>query len=95
MISDELRHQLEVGDRTRDVDVMAALVDSILAENPELTPLDIEMALRDAGCQSYLVAHDDQGISIVLGMPAWRTVLADADVTPDENRAALAALTRE
>lgn len=96
-ISDDQRRQLLAADRTRDVDVIATIVDTMLDENDNLAPLDVEMCFRDAAAQTYLVADDaNESISVVLGMPAWREALNAAGITPDQNRAALAAMsTRE
>jgi hypothetical protein len=94
VITDEHRRQILVADRTRDVDVLAKIIDSVVAENPDTTPLDVETALRDATGHCYLVAEED-GISIVLGMPAWRDALQAAGMTPEQNRAALAAISED
>jgi hypothetical protein len=92
-ITAELRHQLEVADRTRDIDVIMHIVDDMLVEHTDVTPLDIEMCFRDAAAQTYLVADDpNESLSVVLGMPAWRDALNDAGMTPDQNRTALAAM---
>jgi hypothetical protein len=94
VITAEQRHQLEVADRTRDIDVIGVIVDDMLVEHPEVTPMDIETALRDAAAQTYLIAHDGE-VSIVLGMPDWLTALEHYGMTPEQNRAALAALAED
>ena len=79
---------LLVADRTRDVDVIAAIVDHVLTENPDATLLDVEMCFRDGAGHSYLIAN---GPKIVIGMPTMLAELALAGITPEQNRAALAA----
>ena len=94
MITAKQRHQLEVADRTRDIDVIGIIVDDMLVEHPEVTPLDIETALRDATAQTYLIVNEGE-ISVVLGMQSWLNTLEQHGVTPEQNRAALAALSGE
>ena len=84
---------LLVADRTRDVDVIAAIVDHVLTENPDATLLEIEMCFRDGAGHSYLIANGNPRIAI--GMPTMITELALAGITPEQNRAALAATTRK
>ena len=93
-ITVEQRQQLLVADRTRDIEVISHIVDDMLVEHPDVTPLDIEMCFRDAAAQTYLIAAGGT-LSIVLGMPAWRDALNAAGVSPDQNRAALAAIVEE
>jgi hypothetical protein len=90
-VTAEHRRMLEVADRTKDVDVIAGIVHSIMIEAPDLTLLDIETALRDAGAQSYLIAGDKP--EIVLGMPAMLATLAAIGVTPEQNRSRLSLTT--
>ena len=94
MITDKQRHMVLVADRTRDLDVIATIIDTLLAENKNLSPLDVEAALRDAAAHAYLIAAASK-LSVVIGMPAWKSALAELGVTPDENRAALAAFSKE
>jgi hypothetical protein len=53
--------------------------------------LDIEEAFRDAGSSVYLVTKPT--LTIVMGMPAWRSALDRLGVSPLENRYALAGTT--
>jgi len=94
MITAKQRHQLEVADRTRDIDVIGIIVDDMLVEHPEVTPLDIETALRDAAARTYLIVNDGE-ISVVLGMQNWLDTLERHGMTPHQNRAALAAMSGE
>ena len=61
---------------------------NVLAANPETNLLEIEMAFRDAGSPVYLVAKPE--LTIVIGMPAWRSALDRLGISPQENRYALA-----
>jgi hypothetical protein len=94
MITAKQRHQLEVADRTRDLDVISIIIDDMLVEHPQVTPLDIETALRDAAARTYLIAKDGE-INVVLGMQDWLNTLEQHGMTPEENRAALAAMGKD
>ena len=65
-------------------------VDAVLATSPEVSPTDIEMVFRDAGSPVYLIGKP---ITIVIGMPAWRSALDRLGMSPQENRYALAGTT--
>jgi hypothetical protein len=81
------RHMLEVADRTRDVEVISAIVEAVIAEG--VTVIEVEEAFRDCAAQSYLIADPFQ---IVLGMKEMLDAINAAGITPDDNRAALKAL---
>ena len=95
MITAAQRHQLEVADRTRDIDVIGIIVDDMLVEHPTVTPLDIETALRDAAAHTYLIANDEGEFFVVIGMQDWLNALEQNGMTPEQNRAALAALAKD
>jgi len=59
-----------------------------------VSPLDVEIALRAEDAHTYLVAHDGE-LSIVLGEDNWRDLLAQLDLIPSANRAALAELSKD
>jgi hypothetical protein len=84
MISARHRHMLEVADRTRDVDVIGAIVDGVIEEG--VSAFEIEQAFRDCGAQSYLIAEP---FSVVLGIKEMLDVINEQGITPDENRARL------
>jgi len=42
------RNMLLVADRTRDLDVIAAVIEVVLTESPGATLLDVELCFRDA-----------------------------------------------
>ena len=81
-------HFLLLAERSRDASVITAAVTDVLAANPETNLLEIEMAFRDAGSPVYLIAKPD--LTIVIGMPAWRSALDRLGMTPQENRYELA-----
>ena len=87
MITARQRHMLEVADRTRDVEVISAIVEAVIAEG--IKPIEVEEAFRDASAQSYLIADPFQ---IVLGIKEMLDAVNKDGITPDENRAALKAL---
>ena len=87
-LSVQHRHAVLLADRTGDVGTITTVVTEVLAANPETTPLEIETALRDAGAQSYLIAG---GVAVdCRSVPAMLLTLAEASVTPEQNRVALA-----
>ena len=63
-------HRLLVAERSRDIGVITAAVNDVLATSPEVSPLDIEMVFRDAGSPVYLIGKPE--LTIVISMPAWR-----------------------
>ena len=87
------RNMLLVADRTRDLDVIAAVIEVVLTES-HATLLDIEIAFRDAACLTYLIANDEAP-KIVLHMPAMLQALNELGITPEENRTRLGTTTRE
>jgi len=87
-LSLDQQHALLIAERSRDVGVITAAVNDVLAENPHATLLDIETAFRDEGSHVYLIAGPT--LSVVIGMPAWRAALDRAGLSPETNRMALA-----
>ena len=83
-------HQVRLlaAERSRDIGGITAAVNYVLATSPEVSPLDIEMVFRDAGSPVYLIGKPE--LTIVVGMPAWRSALDRLGMSPQENRYALA-----
>ena len=81
-------HSLLLAERSRDAGVIEAAVNDVLTSNSETNLLEIEMAFRDAGSPVYLIAKPE--LTVVIGMPAWRSALDRLGTTPRENRYALA-----
>ena len=82
---------LLLAERSRDVAVITEAVDAVLATSPEVSPADIEMVFRDAGSPVYLIGKPE--LTIVIGMPAWRSAPNRLGLSPKENRYALAGTT--
>jgi hypothetical protein len=82
---------LLVADRTRKIDVIAAIVDVVMSEGA--TAAEVEQAFRDGSAQSYLIADDK--LTIVLGMKEMLAAVGEANMTPDQNRQALASISKE
>ena len=57
------RHALLLAERTRDISTITAVVEEVLAANPETSLLDIETALRHADRQAYLVANITEALA--------------------------------
>jgi hypothetical protein len=88
------RHKLLMADRTHDADWIAAVIEDYLFEaNPEMTLLEIDQELRDAGAQSYLIAAGPRKFRVVTtGRLAMLWAVAAAGMTAEQNRAALAGM---
>ena len=84
-------HRLLAAERSRDIGGITAAVNYVLATSPEVSPLDIDMVFRDAGSPVYLIGKPE--LTIVVGMPAWRSALDRLGMSPQENRYALAGTT--
>ena len=84
-------HRLLVAERSRDIGVITAAVNDVLATSPEVSPLDIERVFRDAGAPVYLIGKPE--LTIVIGLPARRSALDRLGMSPQDNRYALAGTT--
>ena len=81
-------HKLLIAERTRDIATITEAISAVLAANPDTNLLDVEEAFRDAGSPVYLIAKPE--LTIVIGMPAWRSALDRVGMSPEANRQALA-----
>ena len=90
MLDPKQRHKLLMADRTRDAAWVSAAIEHLLTADPTVTLAEVEAAFRDAGGSAYVVARRDMqpGFVIAIGMPAWRSALDRAGLSPDANRAA-------
>jgi hypothetical protein len=86
------RHRLLLADRTKDATWVRAAIDHLMAADPDVTLDEIEDVLRAAASTAYLVGTAER-FEVVIGFRAWRAALAEAGVTPDQNRQALAGRT--
>jgi hypothetical protein len=78
MLTAAHRHQILLADRSRDVATVTAAVRDVLAANPLTTLPEIELALRDAAAQSYVIA-DGADFRIVIGIAARLAALKPVD----------------
>jgi hypothetical protein len=86
MLNPHPRRRLLVADRSRHAGVSAAVTE-VLAANPDADLFDVEIAFRDGGAHSYLIAGES--LSIVFGMQAMLAAVTAAGMTVKQNRAAL------
>jgi predicted PhzF superfamily epimerase YddE/YHI9 len=94
-ISVEKRRDLLKAERSHnDETIAAAINEAIEASAPDATFLDAEMAFRDAGAQTFLVAVNDHGtVKICHSVTDMLAELDKAGRTPAQNRKALAEIT--
>ena len=89
MITPKQRRKILLADQTRDAAWITAAIEHLLAADPTVTLLEI--AFRDGGAYSYVIAGQGKMVQVVLGMKDWLAALKAAGLSPDANRAALAA----
>ena len=83
------RHKLLMADRTGDAAWITAAIEHLVAADPTVTLDEIEGVLRAAASTAYLVATAE-GLEVVVGFAASRRALAEAGMTAEQNRLALA-----
>ena len=66
-------------------------VDAVLATSPEVSPTEISKWCSAMPLARYLIGKPE--LTIVIGMPAWRSALDRLGMSPQENRYALAGTT--
>ena len=81
-------HALLIAERSRDATTITEAISAVLATNPETNLFEIDQVFRDAGSSVYLIAKPE--LTIVFGLPAWRSALDRLGMSPQENRYALA-----
>ena len=84
-------HALLIAELSRDAATIAEAISAVLAMSLETNLLEVEEVFRDAGSPVYLIAKPE--LTIVFGMPAWRSALDRLGMSPLENRYALAGST--
>jgi len=82
-------HALLIAERSRVVTITEA-IEAVMAMR-ETNLLEVEEVFRDAGSSVYLIAKPE--LTIVFGMPAWRSALDRLGMSSLENRYALAGST--
>jgi len=85
------RHRLLMADRTGDVGWITATINQMLADNPEIDLLEIEMVLRAAAGSAFVIATTE-GFEVIVGMKAWVAALDAFGRTPELNRQLLAVI---
>ena len=83
------RHRLLMADRTGDIGWITATINQMLADNPEIDLLEIEMVLRAAAGSAFVIATTE-GFEVIVGMKAWVAALDAFGRTPELNRQLLA-----
>ena len=89
-ITPKQRLKLRMADRTHDAAWITAVIEDLLAANPETTLLEIDQEFRDAGSPTYLIASPDKLEVITGGRLAMLRAVGAAGMTVKQNRAALA-----
>ena len=90
-LSPKQRHRLLMAVRVRDAAWVAAVIEDVVAANPETALLEIDQEFRDAGSQTYLIAGPGKFQVVTGGRLAMLWVVGVAGMTVEQNRAALAA----
>jgi hypothetical protein len=90
LLTPKERHKLRMADRTHDAAWITAVIEDLLQANPDITPLEIEKELRDAGSQTYLVAGPRKFQVITGGRLSMMRAVTAAGMTVAQNSAALA-----
>jgi len=85
------RHRLLMADRTGDIGRITATINQMLADNPEIDLLEIEMVLRAAAGSAFVIATTE-GFEVIVGMKAWVAALDAFGRTPELNRQLLAVI---
>ena len=89
MLDPKQRHKLLRGDQTKDASWVRAAIEHLMASDPDLNLDEIEGVLRAAASTAYLVATA-KGFEVAVGFAASRRALAEAGMTVEQNRLALA-----
>ena len=85
MLDPKQRHKLLTADRTKDVSWVRAAIEHLMAADPD----EIEDVLRAGAGTAYLVGTAE-GFEVAIGFAASRRELAEAGMTAEQNRLALA-----
>ena len=89
MLDPKQRHKLLTADRTKDVSWVRAAIEHLMAADPDVSLDEIEDVLRAGAGTAYLVGTAE-GFEVAIGFAASRRVLAEAGMTAEQNRLALA-----
>jgi hypothetical protein len=72
-------HALLIAELSRDAATIAEAISAVLAMSLETNLFEVEEVFRDAGSPVYLIAKPE--LTIVFGMPAWRSALDRLDMS--------------
>ena len=89
MLDPKQRHKLLTADRTKDASWVCAAIEHLMAADPDVSLDEIEDVLRAGAGTAYLVGTAE-GFEVAIGFAASRRVLAEAGMTAEQNRLALA-----
>ena len=88
MLNPKQRHKLLTADRTKDASRVRAAIEHLMAADLGLH--EIEDVLRAGAGTAYLIGTAE-GFEVAIGFAASRRALAEAGMTVEQNRLALAA----
>ena len=89
MLDPKQRHKLLTADRTKDASWVRAAIEHMMSADPDVTLDEIEDVLRAAAGTAYLIGTA-KGFEVAIGFAASRRALAEAGMTVNQNRLALA-----
>ena len=89
MLDPKQRHKLLTADRTKDASWVRAAIEHLMSVDPDVTLDEIEDVLRAAAGTAYLIGTA-KGFEVAIGFAASRRALAEAGMTVNQNRLALA-----
>jgi hypothetical protein len=93
MLTPHQRRDLLRIEQSRDAAAITTAINQVLADNPDVDLLEIEMMLRAAASTAFLVATAE-GFEVVVGMKNWVAALDAFGRTPETNRQLLAAVAK-
>ncbi len=89
MLDPKQRHKLLTADRSKDASWVRAAIEHMMSADPDVTLDEIEDVLRAAAGTAYLIGTA-KGFEVAIGFAASRRALAEAGMTVNQNRLALA-----
>jgi hypothetical protein len=93
MLTPHQRRDLLRVERSRDAAAITDAINQVLADNPDVDLLEVELMLRAAASTAFLVATAE-GFEVVVGMKNWVAALDAFGRTPETNRQLLAAVAK-
>ena len=90
MLDPKQRHKLLTADRTKDASWVRASIEHLMAADLDVSLHEIEDVLRAGAGTAYLIGTAE-GFEVAIGFATSRRALAEAGMTVEQNRLALAA----